>query len=61
MDTPKERFFRVYANLPLNLRDHIVLVLDGKTISWNVAYLEIKGNSSFAEPILKELEILKLI
>ena len=58
----RERFLKTYANTPLNLRDGIILILEKKgSISWNVAYLEIKENSEYAQAILKELDELKLI
>lgn len=60
--TSKEKFLKIYANLPLNIRDEIVCVLPEKgTISWNVAYLEIKNDSGFATEILKKLVDLKLL
>jgi len=62
MEELRERFSRVYANIPLPSRDGIILVLDKKgSISWNVAYIEIKSNSEYAEIILKQLDELKLI
>lgn len=62
MDTNKEKFLRIYANLPLNIRDEIICVLPEKgTISWNVAYLEIKNGTASAAEILKKLEELKLL
>lgn len=58
----KERFLKVYANLPLNLREEIVLVIDNKPISWNVAYLEIKDNTTkLGDIILEKLDALKII
>ncbi len=42
----KEQFFKVYSNLPLNERDKVVLVLDGEPISWNVAYQQIKNDTT---------------
>jgi hypothetical protein len=58
----RENFLKLYANIPLSLRDDIVLVLKDKgSISWNVAYLEVKQNTEFAEIILKELRQLELI
>lgn len=59
--TNKEKFFKVYANLPLNLRDEIILVINSDPISWRVAYLEIKGNTELGEQILEKLEALKFI
>ena len=58
----KERFFKVYANLPINLRREIVLVLPEKgPITWNVAYLEINNDTSLGEEILQKLIDLKII
>lgn len=60
--TSKEKFLKIYANLPLNVRDEIVCVLPDKgTISWNVAYLEVKNDTKYATEILKKLEELKLL
>jgi len=58
----KSRFYRVYANLPINLRDEIILVVSGKgPITWNVAYLEIENNTELGETILEKLDELKII
>lgn len=57
----KEKFLKVYSNLPLNLRREIVLVLDKEPITWDVAYLEVKGNTKKAEKILNKLSELKII
>ena len=57
-----ERFFKIYADLPLNLRNEIVLVLpDRGPITWNVAYLEISGGTQLGEVILEKLLELKII
>ena len=57
----KERFYKVYANLPLNLRDEIILVIDDEPITWKVAYLEVKGNTNLGKQILEKLGALKFI
>lgn len=58
----KERFFKIYANLPLNLREEIVLVLLQKgPITWNVAYLEINNDTELGKEILQKLIDLKFI
>ena len=58
----KEKFFKIYANLPLNLRSEIVLVLpDRGPITWNVAYTEINNDTKLGELILKKLAELKII
>jgi len=38
----KEKFIKIYANLPMGIRQEIILVLDeNKPITWNVAFNEI--------------------
>jgi hypothetical protein len=51
----EERFFKVYSNLPMNLRKEVVVVIDKQPISWEVAYLEIKNKTSLGTKILKKL------
>lgn len=65
----RERFLRAYANLPLNSRREIILVLEEREgenvikqpITWEVAYLEVRNNTPRSEKILEKLEELKLI
>ena len=57
----KERFYKVYANLPLGLREEIILVIDDQPMSWKVAKMEIDKETKMAEKILGKLEALKLI
>ena len=58
----KEKFLKVYANLPMNLRNDIILVINGKgPITWNVAYIEIQNNTKLGEIIFKKLVQLKII
>jgi len=59
--TKKERFFKVYANLPLNLREEVVLVINDEPITWKVAYLEISGHTKLGKQILEKLVFLKFI
>ena len=58
----KEKFFRVYANLPINLREEIILVLPAKgPITWNIAYLEVKSDTKLSKEILEKLAELDII
>lgn len=57
----RERFLKIYANLPLALRGEIILVLDNEPITWNVAYIEVYNNTEKSIKILKKLEELKII
>jgi len=60
-ETRKERFLKVYANLPLGIRQEIVLVLDAKPITWNAAYIEVNNDTKYAEQILAKLDEFKII
>lgn len=58
----RERFLRAYANLPLNSRREIIVVLDEEgPVTWEAAYLEVKNDTDKAREILKKLEKLNLI
>ena len=67
----RERFLRAYANIPLNARQEIIVVLEEeepitkqtikKPITWDVAYLEVKNDTPRGVEILEKLEKLKLI
>ena len=54
-------FFRVYANVPLNIRQQIVVVIDGKPISWDVAFIEVNSMTEKSESILHTLRNLAII
>ncbi len=58
----KEKFLKIYADLPLGLRDEIILVLPEKgPITWNVAFLEVEQDTALSKEILEKLETLKII
>ena len=61
-DGLRERFIKIYSNLPLGIRQEIILVLeDGKPITWNAAYVEVEAKTPLSEKILEKLEKLKII
>lgn len=55
------KFMNIYANLPINLRDEVIVVIDKKPITWNVAYFEVKNKTIIGTKILKTLSELRLI
>lgn len=59
--TQKEKFYKVYANVPLGLREEVILVMDDEPISWKIARVEIDGETKIAKKILGKLEALKII
>lgn len=57
-----EKFIKVYANLPLGIRDEVILVLPERgPITWNVAYLEISEGTKLGNEILEKLSDLDII
>jgi hypothetical protein len=57
----QERFYKVYNNLPLNLRDEVILVINDESITWRVARLEIDQNTELSKTILEKLSALGII
>lgn len=56
-----EDFFRVYSGLPIEERKMVVVVLDDEPISWNLAKVEIKNNTSRGKKIIEILKKLDII
>lgn len=58
----REKFMKLYSNLPLNLRKEVILILEDKQpISWEVAYIEIENKTKVGEKVLKKLAKLNII
>ncbi len=57
----REKFLKVFANLPEPERVQIIAIIDEKPYSWNAAYNEIDQNTKLGEKILKKLEELKIL
>lgn len=56
-----QKFMEIFSNLPINTRREIVVVVDGKPISWELASKEIEYKTELSEKILKKLEDLKIL
>ncbi|MBI2108050.1 hypothetical protein HYT54_02890 [Candidatus Woesearchaeota archaeon] len=57
----KERFIRVYSNLPINVRKEIIVIIDNQPISWDVAYNEVMNNTKLGLRIIEKLIKLDII
>ncbi len=58
----KEKFIKIYSNLPIGIRQEIILVLeDGRPITWNVAFVEVESDTPLSDEILEKLEKLEII
>lgn len=61
LEAAKEKFLKVYANLPLGIREEIILLLEDKPITWNAAYLEVNNDTRNSQEILRKLEEFKML
>lgn len=58
----REKFLKLYSNLPINIRKEVILVLEKEgPITWEVAYSEVENKTKLSEKILKKLAQLKII
>lgn len=57
----KEKFYKIYNNLPLNLRDEVILVLENEPITWKVARLEVDQDTKLSRIILEKLTALRIL
>ena len=58
----KSRFIKVYSNLPLGLRNEVVVVLDETgPLTWNAAYVEISQETQIGKKIMDKLEKMEVI
>ena len=57
----EDRFYKVFSNLPLGVREETILVINDDPISWKVAKLEIDNKTPLSKQILEKLAALKFI
>lgn len=57
----KVKFLRIYANLPLNQRNEIVVVVDNEPLTWNAAKIEIENDTLKGKEILEKLVKMKIL
>lgn len=51
----KEKFLQIYANLPLTVRNEIVVVLGEEPLTWNATKIEVENETKKGTEILKKL------
>lgn len=57
----KAQFIKIYANLPLNQRSEIVVVVDDEPFTWNSARVEVKNGTKKGGQILDRLIEMKIL
>lgn len=59
---PREKFLKIYADLPLGVRSEIIATLpETGPLTWNSAYVEISQNTTLSKQILNELDEMEII
>ncbi len=62
MEEERVKLEKIFSNLPEKVRkEDIIVVIDDKPYTWNVAYLEVKNKSELGEKILKKLKDMEII
>lgn len=56
-----DRFFKVYAGIPIEERKLAIVIIDEQPFNWNLAYEEINNNTIRGKKILEMLIELKII
>jgi len=57
MEGKKEKFMRVFSNVPEKIRgEDVIAVIDDKPFTWNNAMIEIKNNTESGKKILNQLK-----
>ena len=57
----KQSFYKIYSNLPLNIREEIVIVYNDEPISWKVVKLYVDEDTKSGKEILEKMEKLNII
>lgn len=54
-DKKREKFYQVYADLPLGIRDQIVVVVDDEPMTWRALKLEVDNNTQVGKKGIQKL------
>lgn len=61
MDEKVAKFIRAYSQVPEELRNQIIVTIDGKPYTWNSALFQVKTESKIAKKILNTLSTMSII
>jgi hypothetical protein len=57
----KEKFLKIYSNLPEPERHQIIVLIDDKPYTWNIAFKEISEDTALGTKILEKMEAVGLL
>lgn len=62
MEDTREKFLRIFANVPEKVRgEDVIAVVDDKPFTWNTAMIEVKNDTVLGKEILKHLEKMGIV
>ncbi|MEY4723169.1 MAG: hypothetical protein RLZZ324_682 [Candidatus Parcubacteria bacterium] len=59
--TLREKFLQAFANVPVSVRDQIILVIHGQPYTWNTACLEVRQDTALGKEIVEGLKNIGLL
>jgi len=48
-------FNKIYANLPMSIREEVIVVVNGEPMTWNAVWLEVRNNTEIGLESLQKL------
>lgn len=60
--TTREKFLKIYANLPIGVRGEIIATIENiGPVTWNSAYIEVEAGTELGKKLLTELDEMEII
>ena len=57
----REKFMMIFAKVPEELRNDVLIIIKERPYNWDTAYIEIRDKTNTGKEILKALEELEII
>lgn len=57
----KANFIKIYSSLPEAIRREIIVVVDNKPYTWDVAYIEVSNGTDLGKKIFDKMKSMGLI
>ena len=57
----REKFMKIFAKVPEELRNDVLIIIKERPYTWDTAYIEIRDKTNTGKEILKALEELEII
>ena len=57
----KDRFLKVYSNLPEDVRKEVIIVMHEKPYSWDSVFVEVNADTELSKAMITKLAKMELI